>query len=101
MFNELAMFEKRLSHSKPRQLVSFQQDFWRNDAIFFTLYYVKMLQSLFCMMDYIYIIKTCRTGVPHFEKLSLQQPEDTNTAGQHMALQNPLESAKFTFDRKN
>ena len=52
MFNELAMFEKRLSHSKPRKLVSFQQDFWRNDAIFFTLYYVTMLQSLCCMMDY-------------------------------------------------
>ena len=33
--------------------------------------------------------------------LSLQQPDDTKTAGLHVALQNSIESAKFTFDRKN
>ena len=32
---------------------------------------------------------------------SLQQPEDTNAPGLHVALQNSLESIKFTFDRKN
>ena len=47
------------------------------------------------------IIKTCRNGVPHFDALSLQQPDDTNAAGLHVALQNSIESAKFTFDRKN
>ena len=31
----------------------------------------------------------------------LQQPEDTNAPGLHVALQNSIESAKFTFDRKN
>ena len=33
--------------------------------------------------------------------LSFQQPYDTNAAGLHVALQNSIESAKFTFDRKN
>ena len=47
----------------------------------------------------LYIIKTCRNGVPHFDMLSLQQPDDTNAAGLHVALQNSIESAKFTFDK--
>ena len=49
----------------------------------------------------LYIIKTYRKGVPHFDVFSLQQPEDTNAPGLHVALQNSLESIKFTFDRKN
>ena len=49
----------------------------------------------------LYIIKTCRNGVPHFNMLSLNQPNDRNAAGLQVALQNSIESAKFTFDSKN
>ena len=49
----------------------------------------------------LYFIKTSRNGVPQFDVLLLQQPDDTNAAGLHVALQNSIESAKFTFYRKN
>ena len=36
-----------------------------------------------------------------FNVLSLQQTDDANAAGVLGALQNSIESAKFSFDRKN
>lgn len=48
-----------------------------------------------------YIIKTCRNRVLSFNVLSLQQTDDANAAGVLVALQNSIESAKFSFDRKN
>ena len=48
-----------------------------------------------------YLIKTCRNGVSSFNVLSPQQTHDTNAAGVLVALQNSIESAKFSFGRKN
>ena len=49
----------------------------------------------------LYVIKTCKNGSPKFDILSLQQPEDTNAEGLHMALQRAVSNAKFTFPRKD
>ena len=48
----------------------------------------------------LYVIKTCNKGKPQFDVLSLEQPDDTNAAGLHIALQHSFQSAKFTFNRQ-
>ena len=49
----------------------------------------------------LYLIKTCKNGASTFDVLSLQQPNETDAPGLHIALQNAVQCAKFTFPRKD
>ena len=69
--------------------------------LYFSLLYVDSSSAKINDEKELYIIKICRKGVPHCNVLSLQQRDITNAAGLQVALQNSIESAKFTFDRKN
>ena len=121
MYNKLAMFEKDthkvnlgssfLSDKSAREMTlylsnsllreNFVKPLNEGRKLYFSLLYDGSLSTKINDEKELYIIKTCRNGVSHFDVLSLQQPDDTNAAGQHVALQNSIEFAKFTFDRKN
>ena len=46
----------------------------------------------------VYVIKTCKDGKPHYDVLSLEQPEDANAAGLKLSLENAIKKAKFSFN---
>ena len=47
----------------------------------------------------LYIIKTCLNGKPHFQVISLKEPEEGNAEGLAMAMENALKKLQFTFSR--
>ena len=120
MYNKIGLFEKEthkvnlgrsfLSDKSAREMTYLSNSLLRENFIkplnegrklYFSLLYDGSSSTKINDEKELYIIKTCRYRLPHFNVLSLQQPDDTKTAGLHVALQNSIESAKFTFDRKN
>ena len=121
MYNKLAMFEKDthkvnpgssfLSDKSAREMALYLLNSILSEDVvkplnegrklYFSSLYDGSSSSKINDGKELYIIKICRNRVPHFDILSLQQPDNTNAAGLHVALQNSIESAKFTFDRKN
>ena len=121
MYNELAQFEKDtqkvnlgnlfLSDKSAREMTLYLSNSSLRENVvkplnegrklYFSLLYDDSSSAKINYEKELYIIKTCRNRVPHFDVLSLQQPDNTNAAGLHVALQNSIESGKFTFDRKN
>ena len=120
MYNKIDLFEKEthkvnlgrsfLSDKSARKMTYLSNSLLRENVVkplnegrklYFSLLYDGSSSTKINDEKELYIIKTYRYRVPHFNVLSLQQPDDTNTAGLHLALQNSIESAKFTFGRKN
>ena len=48
----------------------------------------------------LYVIKTCDKGKPRFDVLALEQPDDAGTKDLKESLDNAVEKANFSIDRK-
>ena len=48
----------------------------------------------------LYVIKTCGKGKPRFDVLALEQPDDAGTKDLKESLDNAVEKANFSIDRK-